>query len=195
MSFFDQVYEKLFPKKEQKSRVLVHELIKRSDHYLKKYQKWTSSPSHSDSLKTIATAYYLKAKGVAQEPEVHILNSRYSNGFAVSFQEGEMDHQEFQYLFDWLADTVEQIGYKRSNSDVTIMDKGNYIETREKHYLKPVLGSEIPTDQRYGNILIEHILIDGKPSFLKLVANIYSDRSYSEADSFESLAEYLFALN
>lgn len=191
MSFFDQVYQTLFPKKDQTNKVLLHELIHRSDSYTANYRKWNGSSNQADFLKDLRTAYYLKSKGIEGKPSVHLLKSQYSNGFAISYTD-ELDQNEFQYLFDWLAVTIENAGYRKSNSDVTIMDKGNFIETREKHYLKPPTGKSIPLEQRYGNILIEHISVDDKPSFLKLVANIYNDRSYSKAESFEGLAEYLF---
>ena len=47
-------------------------------------------------------------------------------------------------------------------------------------------------NQKFGNILIEKTEIDRKPSYLKLMANVYQDRLYSEAKPFSELIEQLF---
>ena len=193
MSFFDQIHRSLFPRKEQKNQVLVHELIKRGKKYTAGYNAWTTSAKLPEVVKAVASSYQLKAQGIEKKPDVHLFRSEYGNGFAISYS-SQVNSDEFRYFFDWLADSIEQIGYRRSNSDVTIIDKGKLVETREKHYLKPISDGRIPITQRYGNILIEYILIDDEPSFIKLVANIYNDRSYSKPEKFENLAEYLFEL-
>ncbi|MFT6053161.1 MAG: hypothetical protein ACJAS3_000119 [Roseivirga sp.] len=51
---------------------------------------------------------------------------------------------------------------------------------------------EKKTNQLYGNILIEYVMIVRKPSYIKLMANIYQDRMYSEALAFDELIEKLF---
>ena len=51
---------------------------------------------------------------------------------------------------------------------------------------------EPPIDQRYGNISLELILYNDKPHYLKLMASVYSDRLYSEPESFSDLVELLF---
>lgn len=195
MSFFDQVFQSLFSKKEASNKVLVHEVISRSNAYKASFDEWKGSESCSQLLNDIRTSYYLKSKGIQGQPDVHLLNSPYSNGFAISFSQEKMNAKQFQYLFDWLAKMVEDLGYRQANKDVKILNKGKFIETKEKYYLKPLQGNEIPINQRFGNILIEHILIDDQPSYLKLVANSYNDRSYSKAESFEALADYLFKVN
>lgn len=192
MDFFDQIYKKLFPGN-PKNEVLVYEPIQRKADYLEDYNRWKKSFRRIDTIQQVAQSYALKEKGFVGEPDVHLLNTQRSNGFAISFNE-RLDQSEFQYLFDWLAEKVEALSYKRSNSDITITSKKDLVETIEKHYLKPVQSGEAsdPLEQQYGNVLIEHISVNDRPSYIKLVANNYSDRNYKEADQFEHLARYLF---
>ncbi|MFH6985965.1 hypothetical protein [Marinoscillum luteum] len=195
MTFFDQVYQKLFSKPETSNEVLVYEPISRNEHYSESYAFWLHSVNHKKLIRQVAESYLLKQNNLVGEPDVHLLSTSLSNGFAISFNE-EIDKKEFQFFFDWLGEKVEALPYKRSNSDVTITDKGNVIESKEKHYFKPIQQSqEAPLDQQFGNILIEHISIDNRPSFIKLVANTYNDRMYKNPDSFEVLAKYLFEVN
>lgn len=191
MAFFDQVYQKLFPSKGQKHKSLVHEIIDRSDRYTKEYEVWKNSIQRKELVKTVGNSYHMKEKGFVGSPDVHLLDSKYSNGFAISFDD-TLNKKEFQFLFDWFAEKVQELGYKKSTSDLLVSDKGKHVESKEKHYLKPEIKDITPIDQKFGNILIEYILIDGKPSYLKLVANVYSDRMYQKPEQFEKLAEYLF---
>src|SRR5690606_3879802 len=144
--------------------------------YLKRYHEWKGSGRLTALLKEVARSYYLKQQAIDNNPDVHLLQSNYANGFAISYS-SEINKDDFLYFFDWLAERVEGLGYKRSNSDILVTDKKTYVESREKHYLKPVTGSEKPTDQKFGNILIESVSIDENPSYIKLIANIYSDHS------------------
>ncbi|MEQ9303603.1 MAG: hypothetical protein RJQ14_06760 [Marinoscillum sp.] len=94
-----------------------------------------------------------------------------------------------------MCSKVLELDYKKTNSDTTITDKGNIVETVSKHYLKPLNkpatdGESI--DQKYGNVLIELISTNDQPSYLKFVANTYNDHKYHDAWEFEKLAEFLF---
>lgn len=190
MAFFDQVYRKLFPPKNPSQKSLVHEVITRGDSYSKAYNLWKHSIPRKDLVSAIGNSYQLKEKGMVGDPDVHILDTQYSNGFAISYNPS-LDKREFQFLFDWLAEKIEALGYNRATSDLIISEKPTYVESKEKHYLKPKLSDETPINQRFGNILIEYITIDDTPSYLKLVANIYSDRMYKKPEKFSKLAEYL----
>ncbi|MEQ8535197.1 MAG: hypothetical protein RIB86_25295, partial [Imperialibacter sp.] len=103
---------------------------------------------------------------------------------------------EFQFLFDYLAEISKTLGYRQVNSDVTITEKNDTIETREKHYLKPPIGTaDQLSKQLFGNILVEYIMIDDQPSYIKLLANIYFDRQYEPAEDHRELISHLFSID
>ncbi len=82
-----------------------------------------------------------------------------------------------------------------STADRSLFDKDKYVETKERYYLKPIINAENTNElfnQRFGNIMVEQVLIDNKPSYLKFMASIYSDRLYTEALGFEELMEAIF---
>ena len=193
MGFFEDVVGKLFGKQEQK-QPLIHEVLERSEAELIAYDNWIRSEGSQDLINDFDRAYSLKKQQVESSLAVHLLDSKYSNGFAVSYNEN-IGVENFQHLFDYFKNKVEQLGYKLAQGDRKLKAKGNAEEEIEKWYLKPLaadLGSQL-VDQRYGNILIEKVSINRKPSYLKLMANIYQDRLYSEARPFEELYQNLIS--
>lgn len=195
MSFFDKVFHQLFPEKSARNEILLHEPIKRSTDYAENFSRWSKSFKRRDLLSSVYNSYELKQQGIIASPEVFILNSNTSNGFAIGY-DSSMDTEEFSFLFDWLGEKTKQLNYKRVNSDVTVTAKSEEVQTVSKYYFKPrknLQERDQKIDQQYGNILIEHILINDKPSYIRFIVNNYKDRQYKQAHEFEKLAEFLFS--
>ncbi|OEJ99487.1 hypothetical protein [Roseivirga misakiensis] len=192
MGFFDNVVGKLFGKQNGKS-AFIHEVLSRSEREISAYEAWKNTPECSTIIADIERGYYLKKQGIASSMEVHLLESQYSNGFAITFNQ-EFTPENFQHVFDYFKEKGLDQGYKLAQADRRILDKDTYEETIEKWYLKPngVDDSTGIADQKYGNILIEKVAIDRKENYMKLMANIYQDRQYTEAKPFTELIELLF---
>jgi len=186
-SFFEEVYKKLF-KKQNSNQPVVHEQLKRSEKELEDYGVWKSSEFRENLLQDFDRAYHLKRQQIESAMKVHLLDSQYANGFAITFN-NVFTEKNFRNLFDYFKDCVLDQGYKLAQADRRISDKQTYEETIEKWYLKPQ-GTDFDQeiiDQRYGNVIIEYIAIDRKPSFIRLMANVYQDRLYAQARPFEEL--------
>jgi len=202
MSFFDKLISEIFGTHKVNSILpLVEEEIKRHESYRQGYFKWVNEGKYRWLTQKIYQNYTLKKKNEAADLQVHLLKSSGASGFAVTYSL-LMDEKELQYLFDYLRDRVLNLNYKLYTSDRRIFDRKEYVETIEKHYLKPPIakiaaqGDEHPAnketiDQRYGNILIEYISINEKPSFLRFMTHYYSDFLYSPAQPFDDLVDYL----
>ncbi|WP_375559752.1 hypothetical protein ACE193_18765 [Bernardetia sp. OM2101] len=200
MDFFDDIFKKLFPKR-NKTIPLIKENLKRSEKEELEFQVWSSSGDARYWFARIYESYHLKRQGqLSQDIEVHLFASAASNGIAITYTNA-MSSKQFRFIFDKLKDSVLGLPYpyKIYTSDRAHYERTNYVETIEKHYLKPVYGTnnqvenelkkERQLPQFYGNILIEYIQIDGEPSFIRLLANIYSDRLFLDALPFEELVE------
>ena len=198
MDFLDDIFKKLFPKR-NKAIPLVKENLKRTEKEELEFQIWSSSPDSNYWFSRIYESYHLKRQGLpSPDIDVHLFASSASNGIAITYTNA-MSSKQFRFLFDKLKKSILELPYpyKLYTSDRSHYERTNYVETIEKHYLKPVygtskeVGNELKTDgqlpQFYGNILIEYIQIDGEPSFIRLLANIYSDRLFLGAFPFEEL--------
>jgi len=198
MHFFDKIKNKLFPQdRAANPKVpLVSGPLKRSDRERASYFSWLNEHRYKYLIAQFAEAYQGKLKSEAHRLNVHAFQSPYANGFALTYHH-DIGTGEFQHLFDHLKDKTLQLGYRLQIQERKMFDKGEYVETVEKYYLKPPVqdleeGKLI--DQLYGNILLENILIDDQPSYMKYLASIYSDRLYTKALPFAQLVDHLFDL-
>ncbi len=192
--FFDQIFSGLFPKGKGSQPVQVQEPIVRSAEELKSLQIWSYSEEAKSLYDQVYRSYHLREAKINNKPEVHVFASSYANGFALSYQE-EMGKQHFQFFFDSLKDKVIEMGYRLASSDRKIEEKSEYINTLEKHYLKPPLQDPIGglIDQMFGNILIEYVQVNTRPSYIKVLASVYSDRLYKDAGDFNDFMDRLFS--
>lgn len=203
MSFFDKIIAQVFGTHQVDSNIpLITEEIKRSEAYKNAYFRWLNEGKYRWLLQKINCGYELKKKDEIDDLQIHILHSTGANGFAVSYSL-LMEDKDLQFLLDYLKERVLQLGYKSYSSERRIFDRKEYVETIEKHYLKPITSKVIPEnahyhpnnkeiyDQIYGNIIIEYISIDDKPSFLRMMRHYYSDFLYMPARPFDDLVNHL----
>lgn len=193
MNFFEKIIRQLFQSPSPKAP-MVSEPLKRKDAERSSYFEWQNSGTYKVLWERLHLAYKARLKNEMGLWEIHLLQMQAANGFALTYP-NDLSPQQFQHLFDLLKDRVLTLNYKLANADRQIYDKAKYVETKEKYYLKPNIdfqNTEELFDQQYGNVLIEQILIDGKPSYLKLVASIYSDRLYTKALGFDVFMKEIF---
>ncbi len=191
MSYFDDLYRKLFTKAARSSQI-THEVLKRSERYEQAYQEWCEQPQLTEYLDKYQKGYHYKMLKVRSSYDVHLFQSSLANGFALSYNP-DISKQDFQFLFEHFARKTHALEYKQANADTMITDKGEFIETKEKYYFKPISHSgSTKVQQHYGNILIEHILVNDKPSYIKVMASVYSDQLYAAPLEHSELVDYLF---
>lgn len=198
MSFFDKIFKKVFTNEDNPAvGVSVHEVLTRSGREEKAFDVWRLSPVSVELLEEVARAYYYKKTGIQSDITIHLFQSDYANGFAISYLP-RIGKENFQYLFDFFKEQVEAMNYRIVNADRQIIDKKSYVETREKYYLKPPFQWQEnvtdPSDQLYGNISIEHVLADNQPQYIKVLASIYSDRLYKQALNYDEFVERLLEI-
>ena len=192
MSFFDDVMGRLFGKKEEEKVPLVHEVLERSEREKNEYQAWVDAGDYKDLVQAVSSGYLKKKMGILAELDVHLLETPYSNGFAISFND-KLGTVAFRNLFDYLKEQTLGMSYKLSQADRRMSGKTDYAETIEKWYLKPNAQEEEDQvlNQLYGNVLIEHVTIDSRPSYIRLMVNVYQGRQYSEPLKFDHYLERL----
>lgn len=195
-SFIDDVLGKLFPKKS--NPLSIKENFKQSDIDKVELEQWTQSEEGKSLVALISKNYYFKKSGINASPEVHILNSPYANGFAVSY-DCPLDEKSFSNLFFAFGRRVLDLGYNQVSLDRKIEEINDYVKTTEKQYFKPPLSSADLTtekiDQLFGNVSIEKVSINDTPSFLKILVTVYSDRLYQDARPFDQFIDFIFETN
>lgn len=193
-SFIEDIISKLFPKK---SLPFSHkENFRQSTSDAAEVGNWLQSEEAKDLLGLISKNYYFKKSGIQAHPEINILNSPYANGFAISF-ENPLTSKTFSQLFFAFGLRMLDLGYHRVSLDRKMEEVNEQVKTTEKQYFKPPFSSadfSRKIDQLYGNVSIEKVSIDDKPSFLKVLVTVYSDNLYQKARPFDEFIEALFQL-
>lgn len=195
-SFFDKVYQQLFSQATQ-TQSPVKILLKRSETDIKAYQDWFQKNKYQELLVKIKKAYALhKIEETETKPDIYLLDSPYAKGFAVVFDKNLMQKKSLQFLMEYFKDKTRELGYVVKNAQKNLREKSNYIETIEKYYLKPSIKISMQdpakANQLYGNISLENILRDNKPSMLKVLVTIYSDQLFTDALNYQEYVDFLF---
>ncbi|MEM6297568.1 MAG: hypothetical protein AAF740_02660 [Bacteroidota bacterium] len=193
MRYFDKILQQLFPKNRPSNLPILEEPLRRNEQDHQSYWKWLNNGTYHTLLQEVRQGYELKQQNIGgSKVEVHILKSPQSNGIAITYPK-QLPAIQFQHLFDLLRDRMQKLGYLHYTSGRRVFARQNYEETIDKHYLKPPKPELTcpPFDQHYGNVLIELIWVDRRPSFLRLMAHIYSDSLFQKPLPFDDLAKQL----
>lgn len=191
-SFIDDVLGKLFPKKS--TPVNIKENFVQTMDEIQNTDSWMTSSEGELLMKLVFKNYHFKTSGMNSHPEVHILKSPYANGFAVSY-ESPFNVKTFSQLFFAFGRRMLDLGYQRVSLDRKIEEIQDNVRTIEKQYFKPPLSNvdfSEKIDQLFGNVSIEKVSINDKPSFLKVLVTVYSDHLYLKARPFDLFVEELF---
>lgn len=194
MKFVEKVINKIFPKN-QVVIPLQKFKLSRSEEEVKVQKYWEKSERCRDLLRDIDNAYQMAKAKIQDKYLVHLLQTPTANGMAISFQENIFTKEEFFHLMDLFKNRLLMMNYTLQVSERTLQDKGSFVLTKEKYYLKPSIFKQIRSqekiNQRYGNVTLEVTLTDQKPQYLKVLSTIYFDRNFTEAKNFEDLLAIL----
>lgn len=156
--------------------------------------QWMDSEEYRTFLALIYKNYHFKRTGINDSPQVHILDSPYANGFAVIYEE-PFDEKVFSRLFLAFSQRVLALGYEQVSLDRKLEEINDQVKVTEKFYFKPpiqILAEGELISQLYGNVSLEKVSVNNKPSFIKLLATVYSDRLYQDAKPFDQLMDRIF---
>lgn len=197
MSFFQELSDRLFPKKIHASAAkepMVREELKRSKAEEADYWVWLESAEKQQIVTFIDEQFDHSRDENENVSLFRVIHSGSTNGFMLRFL-ADTEPAHFRHLFDFLKDQVKKLKYVPYTSDVRTYDREKHVERIERHYLKPswrILNTKEVNDsgkmnQLYGNITIELVYHDDVPQFLKFVSQHYSDSKFSDPKPFSEL--------
>ena len=198
MSFWDQITN-LFREAEEStsSAPAVHELIERDEEELTDYARWRETLGSRRLLDWLQDQYAVHRGNGRTDEAIGFLETASTKGFVIYFHQTNYTRREINHFFHYLKERVQTLDYRSDISDRRVFSRRDWVETQERHYLKPrknyVEGELI--NQAFGNITIEFELRDDRPHNLRLRATVYQDALYREAESFRALMMALTATN
>jgi len=191
----------LFKEAEQSSpnQPVIHEIIKRSEKEQLDFEQWKKTLARRRLLDWLNAQYaiFLTCPNDIDEA-IDFLNTPSSKGFVIHFHQTKYSKREIIHFFDALKEQVRALNYRSYVSDLKTYNRKNWVETTQRHYLKPPASFKVNTEgkskQAYGNITIEIVLRDEKVYQLKFSATTYKDHLFEEATEFKDLMQELTAI-
>ena len=174
------------------SNPVIHELIERGAEEIVLYEAWKNSPACRSLTGWLWSQYGIWQTLPGEIGEtIDFLDTPSSKGFAVHFYKMEYSRHDATYLFDYLKERVLTLPYRCQISDTRTYSQKDWVETVERHHLKPrpshAKGELF--NQQFGNITIELLLRNDAVYNLKFSATSYNDHLYRPAGDFGDLME------
>ncbi len=189
MSFWSQITT-LFRQAEASSASAptIHEMIERSEAEQAGYARWQRTEGSMRLYRWLSEQFAVYQEGGRLDETIGFLHTNSSKGFVIYVHKTHYSREEITYFFDYLKEQVQRLNYRSDISDRRVFPRRDWVETQERHYLKPRINLEQqPIDQGFGNIMIEFELRNDVPHNLRLRATVYQDSMYQEAGSFRAL--------
>lgn len=184
----------LFSAAEQSSpnQPLIHEVIQRSELEKEDYEKWKGKMVCKQLREWLGLQYSI-FQSVPKDTQdtLDFLNSTSSKGFVIYFNKMRYSKRDAVYFLDFLKEVVQSCNYRVQLSDLKTYNQSTWVETVQRHYLKPRSSFEIgkKSDQGYGNIMIELFFRNDEVYQLRFRATVYQDHLYNQAENFEQLMD------
>lgn len=192
MAEFWNYIKGLFNKSEESSpsNPVIHEMIKRSEEEKADYEQWkeTLVPRRLQDWLYDQYAIFRVAPDDIDEA-IDFLDTPSSKGFVIYFFKTQYSLRDVTHYFDLLKEKVLRLDYRTQISDLRTYSQNNWVETVQRHYLKPrpFVKEAGKFRQLYGNVMIEMELRNEKAYLLKFRATTYKDHQFQEAADFKSL--------
>jgi hypothetical protein len=194
-NFFDDLYKKVFsPSESSPVKVKENFVFKEADQI--DLDTWIDSGEAEQLFGLVYKNYHFKRTQINGTPQIHVLESPYANGFAVTY-EAPFDLKSFSRLFLAFSRRVLALGYEQVSLDRKFEEINEQVKVTEKFYFKPPLQLPVEGElisQLYGNVSLEKVSVNNKPSYIKLLATVYSDRLYQDAKPFDLLMDRIFEI-
>ncbi|UOQ70738.1 hypothetical protein [Hymenobacter cellulosilyticus] len=164
---------------------------------LRAHEQWVAQQVYLNWMGPFFKAYHFQKTGVcAKQLRVQLIRDEARQG-ALFFYDPSIGPGNFRHLFDFIRDQVMRLGYNAAVSDKRFVKHERYAECIEKHFLKPQPNDCTATgrcNQRFGNVTVDLVSINGQPGFIRFFANPYQDTIFTPAAPFDALMDTLFNL-
>jgi hypothetical protein len=198
MTEFWDYFKNLFKKAEASSpaQPYIHEVITRTEPEKADYEYWKNTLVRrrlTDWLHDQYAIFRVLPQDI--DESMDFLDTPSSKGFVIHFHQTRYSRRDATHLLDYLRERVLALGYRTQISDSRTFTRPNWVETIERHYLKPKpdFQNTGKFNQQYGNVTIEMILRNDQPHYLKFQATSYQDHLYKDAHDFEELMQAVLA--
>lgn len=199
MGFFDRLFKGVVVQESSndgsKKDLLLRESIVWSKTFLADFEKWKTQEMHLGLLIHLKENYEAQKRSPSPLINHFVHESPHSKGFYFR-AESPWDTRDYSFLILLFISKLKKHEYVLKHTLRETYEEGEQLTSTEEFYLKPSLKfrREVPYQQLFGNVSIEHQLRNSNTTLVKIVVNTYSDRNYKSAYDFEDFMNELFLL-
>ena len=160
----------------------------------KAFREWMEGKTFLRWCPAIFKSYHFQKCNISPSFRLQLLQGPNKKG-VVLFYNPEIGRQNFWFLFAFLNEQSQRVGYQHHLSDRRVIAHERYTETIHKHYLKPPAVDLPESDlcnQLYGNLMIDLVSINGQPGYIRYYVNTYHDPFFSAPLPFDELMDRVF---
>ncbi|RIY06212.1 hypothetical protein D0T11_18970 [Hymenobacter rubripertinctus] len=160
-------------------------------------QQWLEQQVYLNWAGPYFKAYHYQKAGLPGSPfRVQLARQEGQRG-AVFLYDPSIGPGNFQHFFDFIRDRVLALGYQLGAADERATRHERYTEATQKYFLKPQPHDCTHTgrcNQRYGNVTVDLVSINGQPGFIRLFNNPFTDSIFTPPGTFDELVDAVFNL-
>lgn len=191
--FWDYIRDLLRSSEESSpSRPAEHELITRTEEEKKDFDLWKRTLIRRRLQDWLSDQYAIfRVDPDRIDEALDFLDTPSSKGFVVHFNQTQYSHRDVTHFFDLLKEKVLELDYRPQISDTRTYSRASWVETIQRHYLKPrpFVKNEGKFRQLFGNIMIELELRNEEIHNLRFRATSYNDHQFQDARDFKLLMQ------
>jgi len=190
MGFLNDMLGNLLPdKKEEETgepEVILREAIQTTKTVEKDFEAWLARGMQGGLLAYLKECIEERQANPAAEVNLYVHQSKHSNGFYFR-AESPWTTEDYQFLIFFILKKLKALGYVQSHATREVVEDGGILKTEEEYFLKPSLRfrREIPYEQLFGNVFIEHRIKGENTELVKIMVNTYTDHHYKKPYDFE----------
>ncbi|TYZ08110.1 hypothetical protein FY528_13790 [Hymenobacter lutimineralis] len=160
-----------------------------------RHVQWVRDQMYLNWLEPYYKAYHFRKAHLSRAGlRVQLLQEDSREG-AILFYDPSIGPGNFRHFFDYIAEQTLPLGYNASTSDQRVRHHPEYTETVLKHFLKPKPRSCTHTgrcQQHFGNVVVDLVLINGQPGFIRFFSNPFQDEIFTTPRPFAELLDTVF---
>ncbi|HMQ49811.1 MAG TPA: hypothetical protein PKA00_20355 [Saprospiraceae bacterium] len=189
-------FKKMFRQAEESSpsQPLIHEIINRSEEEKQDYERWKTTLVCRRLRDWLSDQYAIyQALPNDIDEALDFLHTPSSKGFVIHLHKTRYNLRDMRHFLDFLKEQVLAAGYRTQISDLRTYQRTHWVETIERHYLKPrsLKSDDNTLSQGYGNIMIELELRNDQVHYLRFRTTAYQDRLFEKARDFRELMQVI----
>lgn len=190
MGFLQDMLGNLLPDKKEESsatsELLIREAIVPTKTFEKDFALWMEKGMHKGLLDYLKECIAARKADPSAVVNVYFYESKNANGFYFR-AESPWNTNDYRFLVQLFIKKLKALQYVQNHATRQVVEEGGVLKTEEEYFLKPTLKlrRQIPYEQLFGNVFIEHRMKGDETELLKVMVNTYTDQYFNKPYDFE----------